>query len=44
MKHQQYDCLDKIITTVLDLIDNTKEQVLLLSKSNNKITNLEKEK
>ena len=44
MKHQQYDCSVKIITMFLDLVDNTKEQVLLLNKSNNKITNLEKDK
>ena len=36
--------LDKIITTLIDLTRNTKEQVWLLNKSNNKTTNVEKEK
>ena len=36
--------LDKIITAIIFQSHNTKEQALLLNKSNNKITNLEKEK
>ena len=43
--HQQkYDYLQKNIRETIDLFKNTKEQVCLLNKSNNKITNLEKEK